>query len=304
MIDLSLDLCGVHLKNPVIAASGTFGFGREYDQLYDISLLGGISVKGLTLKKRLGNPPHRVAETPSGMLNSVGLQNPGVVAFIEEDLPWLLQKDVAVIANMAGSTEEDYCRMAEKLSASGVHMLEMNISCPNVKEGGVAFGVRPESVYAITKAVRACAKKPLMVKLSPNVADIRENALAAQEGGADCISLINTLTGIAVDPRTRRMVLYNNVGGLSGPAVRPVALRMVWQAAQAVRIPVVGMGGIVTGEDAASFMLVGAQAVMVGTANFMDAYACPRIVRELEAYCAQQQVARAQELVGTVRVNG
>lgn len=304
MIDLSLDLCGVHLKNPVIAASGTFGFGREYDQLYDISKLGGISVKGLTLKKRLGNPPHRIAETPGGMLNSVGLQNPGVDAFIEEDLPWLLQKDVAVIANMAGNTEEEYCLMAEKLSAAGVHMLEMNISCPNVKEGGVAFSIRPESVYAITKAVRAHAKKPLMVKLSPNVADIRENARAAEEGGADCISLINTLTGISVDARTRRMTLYNNVGGMSGPAVRPIALRMVWQAAQAVKIPVVGMGGIVTGEDAASFMLVGAQAVMVGTANLMDAYACPRIIGELEAYCEGQGVKNVQELVGTIQTNG
>lgn len=304
MIDLSLDLCGVHLKNPVVAASGTYGFGREYDRLYDISQLGGISVKGLTLKKRLGNPPHRIAETPAGLLNSVGLQNPGVDAFIEEDLPWLLQKDVAVIANMAGNTEEEYCLMAEKLSDTGVHMLELNISCPNVKEGGVAFGIRPQSVYAITKAVRAHARKPLMVKLSPNVADIRENAKAAEEAGADCLSLINTLTGIAVDAKTRRMVLHNNTGGMSGPAVKPIALRMVWQAAQAVKIPVVGMGGIVTGEDAASFMLVGACAVMVGTANIMDAYACPRIVRELEAYCESQGVARAQELVGTVKTNG
>ena len=267
MADLSLELCGVKLKNPVIAASGTFGFGREYDELYDIGQLGGISVKGLSLKPRTGNPPSRIAETPSGMLNSVGLQNPGVDSFIENDLPWLLEKDVAVIANITGTSIDEYVRMAERLAPTGVHMLEMNISCPNVHEGGVAFGVKPESVYQITKAVKAAAKQPLIVKLTPNVSDITENALAAQEAGADAISMINTLTGIAVDVRRRKMILANNTGGLSGPAVRPVALRMVWQSAQKVRIPIIGMGGIETGEDAAAFMLCGAQAVMVGTAR-------------------------------------
>ena len=211
----------MELKNPVIAASGTFGFGREYDEFYDVGGLGGISVKGLTRLPRLGNPPHRITETPAGMLNSVGLQNPGVEAFLEKDLPWLLEKGAVVVANAAGSTEDDYCYMAERLSGTGIHILEMNISCPNVKEGGVAFGTKPESVYKITKAVRAHCTKPLMVKLSPNVADIAEVALAAQEGGADAISLINTLTGMAVDVRTRRPVLANVVGGLSGPAVRP-----------------------------------------------------------------------------------
>lgn len=303
MADLSLELCGVRLKNPVIAASGTFGFGREYDALYDISLLGGVSVKGLSLKPRLGNPPPRIAETPSGMLNAVGLQNPGVERFIEEDLPWLLQKDLAVIANITGTTQEEYCRMAERLAPTGVHLLEMNISCPNVHEGGAAFGVKPESVYAITKAVRAAARQPLIVKLTPNVADIAENALAAEEAGADAISLINTLTGVAVDVHARRMILANNTGGLSGPAVRPIALRMVWQCAKRVRIPIVGMGGIETGEDAAAFMLCGAKAVMVGAANFTDPMACPRIARELDAYCDAQGVARAQELVGTVKEN-
>ncbi|MCI7737180.1 MAG: tRNA-dihydrouridine synthase, partial [Clostridiales bacterium] len=195
MADLSLELCGVKLKNPVIAASGTFGFGREFDELYDISALGGISVKGLSLKPRTGNPPSRIAETPSGMLNSVGLQNPGVQSFIEHDLPWLLTKDIAVIANITGTSVEEYVGMAEVLAPTGVHLLEMNISCPNVHEGGVAFGVKPESVYAITKAVKAAAKQPLIVKLTPNVADITENALAAQEAGADAISMINTLTG-------------------------------------------------------------------------------------------------------------
>lgn len=301
MTDLSLTLCGVKLKNPVIAASGTFGFGREFDLLYDISKLGGISVKGLTLAPRLGNKPHRLAETPSGMLNAVGLQNPGVDAFIENDLPWLLSKNVAVIANIAGACEDDYCAMAEKLAPTGVHMLEMNISCPNVKEGGVAFGVYPETIYQITKAVKAHARQPLMVKLSPNCADIAQNARAAQEAGADCISLINTLTGVAVDVRRREMVLHNNTGGLSGPAVRPVALRMVWQAARAVDIPVVGMGGIMTGEDAAAFMLCGAQAVMVGTANFTDPMACPRIIDELDAYCQSQKIANPQQIVGTIK---
>ena len=303
MADLSLDLCGVKLKNPVIAASGTFGFGREFDELYDISALGGISVKGLSLRPRTGNPPSRIAETPSGMLNSVGLQNPGVQSFIEHDLPWLLGKDIAVIANITGTSVEEYVGMAEVLAPTGVHLLEMNISCPNVHEGGVAFGVKPESVYAITKAVKAAAKQPLIVKLTPNVADITENALAAQEAGADAISMINTLTGIAVDVQRRRMILANNTGGLSGPAVRPVALRMVWQSAAKVSIPIIGMGGIETGEDAAAFMLCGAKAVMVGTANFTDPFACPRIVRELDAYCEAQGVKRAQDIVGTLQAN-
>lgn len=301
MADLSLDLCGVRFKNPVIAASGTFGFGREYDELYDIGLLGGISVKGLCLGGRMGNPPSRLAETPSGMLNCVGLHNPGIERFIEEDLPWLLTKDVNVIANFFGTSIDGYCAAAEAFAPTGVHMLEMNISCPNVHDGGVAFGVKPESVYEITKAVKAHSRQPLIVKLTPNVSDITENALAAQEAGADAISLINTLTGVAVDVRWRRMILSNNTGGLSGPAVRPVALRMVWQCAQKVKIPIIGLGGIETGEDAAAFMLCGARAVQVGTANFTDPYACPRIVRELSAYCDAQGIGNPQEIVGTVK---
>ena len=300
MADLSLNLCGVHLKNPLIAASGTFGFGREFDELYDISQLGGISVKGLCLGGRLGNPPSRITETPSGMLNCVGLQNPGIESFIVHDLPWLLTKDVAVIANFFGTSIDSYCAAAEAFAPTGVHMLEMNISCPNVHDGGVAFGVKPEGVYEITKAVKAHSKQPLIVKLSPNVADITENALAAQEAGADAISLINTLTGIAIDVHKRKMILANNTGGLSGPAVKPVALRMVWQCAKKVSIPIIGLGGIMTGEDAAEFMLCGAQAVQVGTANFADPYAMPRIARELDAYCDAQGVRNAQELVGTL----
>ena len=303
MADLSLELCGVRFKNPVIAASGTYGFGREFDELYDISQLGGVSVKGMSFAPKLGNPPPRLCETPSGMLNAVGLQNPGVEKFIGEDLPWLLEKDTVVIANISGSTVEDYARMAERLAPTGVHMLEMNISCPNVHEGGASFGVKPESVYAITRAVKAAARQPVIVKLTPNVADIAENALAAQEAGADAISLINTLTAVAVDVRTRRMILANNTGGLSGPAVRPVALRMVWQCAKKVSIPIIGMGGVMTGEDAAAFMLCGAKAVMVGAANFTDPHACPRIVRELNAYCESQGVKSAQELVGQIIEN-
>ena len=302
MADLSLDLCGVHFKNPVIAASGTFGFGREYDELYDIGLLGGISVKGLCLGGRLGNPAPRIAETPSGMLNAVGLQNPGIESFIEKDLPWLLEKDVAVIANFFGTSIEDYCRAAEAFAPTGVHLLEMNISCPNVHDGGVAFGVKPERVYEITKAVKAHSRQPLIVKLSPNVSDITENALAAQEAGADAISLINTLTGIAVDVHRRRMILANNTGGLSGPAVKPVALRMVWQASRAVKVPVIGMGGIMTGEDAAAFMLCGASAVMVGTANIHDPMACVNIIEELEQYCDSTGVKAVSELTGALKV--
>lgn len=301
MADLSLNLCGVHLKNPLIAASGTFGFGREYNELYDISQLGGISVKGLCMGGRMGNPPGRIAETPSGMLNCVGLQNPGIEHFIEHDLPWLLEKDIAVIANFFGTSIDSYCQAAEAFAPTGVHMLEMNISCPNVHDGGVAFGTKPESVYEITKAVKAHSKQPLIVKLTPNVSDITENALAAQEAGADAISLINTLTGIAVDVHKRRMILANNTGGLSGPAVRPVALRMVWQCAQKVKIPIIGLGGIMTGEDAAAFMLCGAQAVQVGTANFTDPYAMPRIAKELNEYCDAQGVGNVQELVGTLQ---
>ena len=297
---MSVNLCGVELKNPVIAASGTFGFGRECDQFYDVAELGGISVKGLTRLPRLGNLPHRITETPSGMLNSVGLQNPGVEAFLEKDLPWLLSKGAVVIANAAGSTEDDYCYMAERLSNSGVHMMEMNISCPNVKEGGVAFGTRPESVYNITKAVRAHCTKPLMVKLSPNVADIAEVAKAAEEAGADAISLINTLTGMAVDVHTRRPVLANVVGGMSGPAVRPVALRMCWQAAKAVSIPVVGMGGIETGEDAFAFLMVGCAAVQVGTANLYNPYACMDVIRGMEEYCARHGIEDINDVVNSL----
>ena len=299
-MSLSVELCGVKLKNPVIAASGTYAFGREFEEFYDISALGGVSVKGLTLAPRAGNPPPRIAETPSGMLNAVGLQNPGIDAFLREDLPWLAQKELAVVANIAGSTAEDYIAMAEKASADGVDIVELNISCPNVKQGGVAFGNTPENVLSITKAVRAACKKPLMVKLSPNVASIADCARAAQEGGADAVSLINTLTGMAIDVHTRKPILGNITGGLSGPAIRPVALRMAYDAARAVNIPVVGCGGIETGEDAVAFLLVGCTAVQVGSANLYDPYACVKVIEGIEMYMWRHGVDDVRELIGAL----
>ena len=238
MADLTVNIAGVEFKNPVITASGTFGFGREYSEFYPLREIGGLSCKGITLKPRMGNPPPRIAETPSGILNAVGLQNPGVDHFIEQDLPWLKEQETVVIANIAGNTPEEYAQMAEKLSESSVDMIEMNISCPNVKHGGVQFGTSCQSVGAITREVRAHCNKPLMVKLSPNVSDIAEIARAAESEGADALSLINTLTGMRIDINTRRPIIRNNTGGLSGPAVFPVAVRMVWQTAGAVKIPV------------------------------------------------------------------
>lgn len=301
MPDLTVKIAGVEFKNPVIAASGTFGFGREYGQLYPLSELGGISCKGTTLHKRPGNPPPRVTETPAGMLNAVGLQNPGVEHFIQEDLPWLSQQGTRIIANLAGSAVEDYCAAAEKLNDTPIDMVELNISCPNVKEGGVQFGVTAQGVEGITKAVRKVCGKPLMVKLSPNVTDISEMALAAESAGADAVSLINTLTGMRIDIRTRRPIIRNNTGGLSGPAVLPVAVRMVWQTAQKVKIPVVGLGGISTAEDAVEMLLAGASAIQVGTAIFTDPYAPLKIRDGLAAFMEETGVKSLSELVGGVR---
>ena len=300
-MNYSVNLCGIKLKNPFIAASGTFGFGREYDRLYDISTWGAISVKGLTLKPREGNPPCRIAETASGMLNSVGLQNPGVIGFIRDELPWLAGKGVPIIANVAGSAEEDYCESAARLSDTVVDMIELNISCPNVKSGGVHFGISPESAHSITAAVRKVCTKPLMVKLSPNVSDIAAIARASEDAGADAVSLINTLTGMAIDARTRRTALANITGGLSGPAIKPVALRMVWQAACAVKIPVIGMGGIMSGEDAAEFMTAGASAVMVGSANIIDPTSFPRILKEFEKFLEEDCITDLRTLVGSIK---
>lgn len=301
MADLKVKVAGVEFSNPLIAASGTFGFGREYSEFYPLSVLGGISCKGITLKKRDGNSPPRIAETPSGILNAVGLQNPGVDHFIEKDLDWLKEQNTVVIANIAGNTEEDYCKMAEKLSDSSVDMIEMNISCPNVKSGGVQFGTSCESVGGITKAVRKYCKKPLIVKLSPNVSDIAEIARSAEAEGADAISMINTLTGMRIDIETRRPIIRNNTGGLSGPAVFPVAVRMVWQAYNAVKIPIIGMGGISTWQDAVEMLIAGASALQIGTVFFSDPYAPVKIYEGLEKFMDKNNIKNISELTGSIK---
>ena len=300
--DLSVSVCGVPFQNPVIAASGCFGFGQEMAEYVDLNALGGISIKGLTPKPRLGNPAPRIAETPSGMLNSVGLQNPGIDAFLEVELPRLAKLNCRILANVAGSSVEDYAYMTEKLANQPVDMVELNISCPNVKEGGVAFGVYPDKVYEVVSAAKAHCTQPLVVKLTPNTADITATALAAEKAGADAISLINTLTGMAVDFRARRPILANVTGGLSGPAVKPVAVRMVYQVAQAVNVPVIGMGGIDSGLDALEFMLCGASTVQVGMANLYDPYACVRIAEEMEQILAEEGLSSVQEIIGQLRV--
>ena len=300
-VDMSVNLAGVFMKNPVVVASGTFGFGREYGQFYDLSELGGICCKGLTLHPRTGNPPPRIAETPMGMLNSVGLQNPGVDVFIAEDLPELRKYDLAVIANISGNTPEEYGIMCEKLSRAGVDMIEVNISCPNVKAGGLAYGTRPELAAEVTRVAKEHSSVPVMVKLSPNVTDIVEIAKAVDEAGADALSLINTLRGMRIDVQTRRPILKMNTGGLSGPAVLPVAVRMVWEVAGAVAKPILGMGGVARGEDAAELMLAGASAVAVGTACFADPYAPLRVRDGLEKLAAGQGLDRVSALRGAVR---
>ena len=301
MADLRVTVAGVSFQNPVIPASGAFGFGREYEKFYPLSRLGGISVKGMTLNPKDGNPPPRIAETPMGMLNSVGLQNPGIDAFLEKELPALSQKGTRVIANVAGSTVEDCVEMVGKIEGSAVDMIELNISCPNVKQGGAAFGTSCESAAGITAAVRKATTKPLMVKLSPNVTSITDIAKAVEAAGADAVSLINTLLGMRIDIRSRRPILRNNVGGLSGPAVFPIAVRMVWQVANAVRIPVVGMGGITTAEDAIEMMMAGASAVQVGAAIFTDPYAPVKIIEGMESWLDGQGIPAVSDIVGTVQ---
>lgn len=301
MNKLGVKFAGVDFKNPVIPASGTFGYGKEYEEFFDLSKLGGISVKGTTEKLRTGNLPPRIAETPSGMLNSVGLQNPGVDHFIAHELPYLMKKDTIIIANMAGSTAEGYREVAEKLDKTDVPMIEVNISCPNVKAGGAAFGVSCEGAAQITKIVREATKKPIMVKLSPNVTNITEIAKAVESEGADAVSLINTLLGMRIDIRTKRPVLHNNVGGLSGPAVFPVAVRMVWQVANAIKIPVCGMGGISTWEDAVEMMMAGASTVQVGAALFNDPYAAVKIIDGLEKYVEDNRLNSINDIIGAVK---
>lgn len=302
MSNLNVNIAGVDFKNPVITASGTFGFGRDYECLYPVETLGGISLKGMTLEKREGNASPRIAETKAGMLNSVGLQNPGVDSFIKNDLDYLSKQDTVLIANVAGKCIEDYQRICEKLSDTAIHMIELNISCPNVKQGGVAFGTNACSAAEITKAVKKYCKKPLIVKLSPNVTDIAEIAKAVESEGADSVSLINTLLGMKIDTKTKRPVLKNNVGGLSGPCVFPVALRMVWQVANAVKVPVIGMGGIESGDEAIQMFLAGASAIQVGAAMFNDPYAPVKIIKEIDDYLEYNGYESVNDIIGKVEI--
>ena len=299
-VNTSVTIAGVNWKNPVTVASGTFGSGAEYSELIDLNELGAVTTKGVASVPWQGNPTPRIAETYGGMLNAVGLQNPGIDVFIKRDIPYLKQYDTKIIVNVCGKTVADYVDVVERLGDEAVDLLEINVSCPNVKEGGIAFGQDPVALYDITKAVKDVAKQPVIMKLSPNVTDIVEMAKAAEAAGADALSLINTITGMKIDVHKRTFALANKTGGLSGPAIKPVAVRMVYQAAKAVRIPIIGMGGIMTGEDAIEFIMAGATAVSVGTATFRDPLAAVRIVREMEAYMERYQVEDINELRGCV----
>ena len=301
MADLSVNVAGVSFKNPIIPASGVFGYGHEYEELFPLSELGGIATKGTTITKRNGNDAPRIAETTGGMLNSVGLQNPGIDAFIKKELPYLMQKNTVILANIAGSTVEECVTIAQQLEQTDVHMIELNISCPNVKQGGMAFGASCAGAESITRAVRKATTKPLVVKLSPNVTNIAEIAKATEAAGADALSLINTLLGMRIDIRSRRPILKNNMGGMSGAAIFPIAVRMVWQCANAVRIPIIGMGGVTTGRDAIELMMAGASAVQVGAAIFTDPYAPIRIIREMNQWLDENHIATARELTGSVK---
>ncbi|HXY55675.1 MAG TPA: dihydroorotate dehydrogenase [Nitrospirota bacterium] len=300
---LSIDFAGIKLKNPVLTASGTFGYGEEFAEFIDLSRLGGVIVKGISLKPIKGNPPPRIWETPSGMLNAIGLENPGVDVFLSEKLPYLRKCDTAVIVNMFGYSLEEYVGVAERLDgAPGISGIEVNISCPNVKAGGMAFGTDLTATFDLLSAVRKATRLPLIAKLSPNVTDVTDFAKAARDAGCDGLSLINTLLGMAIDVRCRRPRLANCTGGLSGPAIRPVAVRMVWQVARAVPLPIIGMGGIVTGEDAMEFILAGASAVAVGTANFINPRATLEVLSGIERVMAEQGVGDIKSLIGKVSV--
>ncbi len=299
--DLSVEIAGIKMRNPVMTASGTFGYGEEYSSYLDLESIGAIVTKGLSLMPKAGNPMPRIVETPGGMLNAIGLQNVGVDIFIEKKLPFLRKIKTPVVVNFFGNTEDEYAAMAERLDAiPEVAGLEMNISCPNVKQGGIAFGSRPDAAYSVVKAVREATIKPVIVKLSPNVTDIVEMASACEEAEADALSLINTLTGMAIDLRSRRPVLANVTGGFSGPAIKPVALRMVWQVSRAVDIPVIGIGGITSASDALEFMVAGATAVQVGTANFLTPGIAEKIAVDMEHYLSENRIADVKELIGAL----
>lgn len=301
MKDLSVKVAGITFPNPVIAASGTYGFGEDYTPLYPLDRLGGISCKGTTMSEKAGNIPPRIAETTAGMLNAVGLQNPGVEVFVNKYLPKLKKVGNVIIANVAGAVLEDYVNIAERLDSTDVDMIELNISCPNVKQGGATWGTSCEGASAVTKAVRAATRKPIMVKLTPNVTNIVDIAKAVEAEGADCISLINTLLGMRIDIRTKRPILHNNVGGFSGPAIFPVAVRMVWQVANAVNVDVVGMGGISTAEDAIEMMMAGAKAVQMGTAIFTDPYSPLKVIDGIEKYMIDNNIENLSEITGSVK---
>ena len=301
-MNTKVNLAGVELKNPVMVASGTFGSGAEYSEFVDLNRLGAVVTKGVASVPWPGNPAPRIAETASGMLNAIGLQNPGIDLFSKRDLPFLEKFDTKVIVNVCGHSTEEYLDVVERLADEPrVDMLEINISCPNVKEGGIAFGQDPKAVEAITKAVKAKAKQPIIMKLSPNVTDITVMAKAAEAGGADCLSLINTLTGMKIDIERQTFAIANKTGGLSGPAVKPVAVRMVYQVANAVKIPIIGMGGICTAEDAMEFILAGATAVSIGTANFVNPYTTVEVIDGIEAYMRRHGVEDINELIGLVK---
>lgn len=301
-VDLSVELGGLEFKNPVLTASGTFGYGVEFARFFDISRLGGFCTKGLSLEPMAGNAPGRIAETPAGMLNAIGLENVGIEAFIQEKLPLLADCECHVIANVLGKTTAEFIRIVERLTPfAKVSAFELNISCPNIKEGGVQFGHDPELTRQVVRAVRAATDKPLWVKLSPNVTDVTVFARACEDSGADAVTLVNTFVGMAIDVVRRRPMLSNLTGGLSGPAIRPLAVRMVYQCAQAVRIPVVGIGGIACARDALEFLIAGAGAIQVGTANFVDPLAAVKIIAGLQEFCREHGIARIRDLIGTLQ---
>ncbi len=302
-MNTSVNLAGIKMKNPVTVASGTFGYGREFEEFIDLNKLGGICTKGTSLKPKAGNKPPRVYETPAGMLNAIGLQNPGVEYFMNNDLPYLKKFNTAIIVNACGSTIEDYVELAKVLNTLDIDGVELNLSCPNVKAGCLAFGTTYEGVKEVTSQVRKVLDKPLIVKLTPNVTDITAPAMGAQDAGADGVSLINTLLGMSIDIHTRRPHLANNTGGLSGPCVKPVGVRMVYQVAQKVNIPILGLGGIVTGEDAVEYMLAGASAISVGTGNFIAPDTAIQVVEGIENYMKKYNIEDINEIVGTVQMN-
>jgi dihydroorotate dehydrogenase (NAD+) catalytic subunit len=299
--DMRVNIGGIKLQNPVMTASGTFGYAREFDHLIDLNRLGGIIVKGLSLSPTRGNPPPRIVETACGMINAIGLENVGIEAFITEKLPFLQDLFPPVIVNIYGKIEDEYRQLAARINdVAAIAGIEVNISCPNVKAGGMAFGVDPKAAFSVIQTIRRQTAKPLIVKLSPNVTDITEIAAAVEEAGADCVSLINTITAMAVDINTRRPKIQNIIGGLSGPAIKPVALRMVWQVAQKSKIPIIGIGGIMTAEDALEFLIAGASAIQVGTANFIKPHATLEIIDGIEAFLTARSIDKLTDIIGTL----